>query len=50
MLIKEQNNSHQSSLLIGPDGFLSSSNLLYLLSLLERFRSFRPLKIFFFFK
>ena len=30
MLIKEQNNSHQSSMLIGLNGFLESSLLMYL--------------------
>ena len=40
MLTKEQNNSHQSSLFIGPKGFLNSSNLLYLFSLLEGLGSF----------
>ena len=29
MLIKKQNNSHQSSLLTGPNGFLNSSKLMY---------------------
>ena len=27
MLIKKQNNSHQSSLLTGPDGFLNKSEI-----------------------
>ena len=40
MLNKEQNSSIQNSLLIGPIGFLSSFNLMYLVSLLERLWSF----------
>ena len=39
-IIKEQNNSHHSSLLIGPNGFLNNTNLLYLFSVLNRFWSF----------
>ena len=29
MLVKEPNNSHQSSLLIGPNGLLNGSKLMY---------------------
>ena len=32
MIIKDKNKSHQSSLLLGPNGFLKSSNLLHLFS------------------
>ena len=46
MLIKEQNNSHQSSLLIGPNGFLKNSKLMYLFCLLERLGLFLLLKMF----
>ena len=45
MLIKEPNNSQQSLLLMGPNDFLSSSNLKYLFSLLERLWSFWPTKL-----
>ena len=38
MLSKEQNN--QGSLLAGPNGFLNSSKLLYLVYFLERLGSF----------
>ena len=44
MLSKEQNNSNQSCVLIGPIGFLSISKLMYLFSLLERLWSFSLLK------
>ena len=40
MLIKEQNNSYQSSLLIGPNGFLNSFKLMYPFPLLESLWSF----------
>ena len=40
MLIKEQNILNQSLLLIGPIGFLSSTKLMYLASLLESLWSF----------
>ena len=37
MLIQKQNNSNQSSLLIGQKGLISSSNLMYLVSLTRKF-------------
>ena len=43
--IKEQNDSHHSSLLTGPNGFLNSSNLLYLFFVLKRFWSFLTFKM-----
>ena len=46
LLIKEKNNSNQTSLLIGPIGFLSSPKLIYPVSLLERLGSFWFLKTF----
>ena len=46
MLIEDQNNSHQSSLLIGPNGFLKSSTLMYLYCLVVRLLSFGLLKMF----
>ena len=48
MLIKEQNNSNQSQLLIGPIDFLNIPKLMCLLSLLERLWSFCLLKLFYF--
>ena len=40
MLIKEQNISNQSSLVIGPTGFLISSKLIYLVDCLKAYGRF----------
>ena len=46
MLIKEQNNSNQSSLSIDPNGFLSSSIVIYLYCLLKKLLLFWLIKLF----
>ena len=46
MLIKEQNNSNQSLPLIATVDLLISSQLMYLVFLMERLRSFWLLKMF----
>ena len=46
MLIKEQNNSNQSLPLIATNDFLFSSQLMYLVFLMERLWSLWLLKIF----
>ena len=48
LLIKEQDNSNESSLMIGPNGSLSSSKIMYLVSLLDILWSFWLFKIFLF--
>ena len=40
MLIKEQNNSHQSSTVIGANGVLNSSNFIYLVIAIGNLGSF----------